>query len=157
MLTGDRLRLQEYLLSEQTLLNSTVAPVEPPVTRHRLGLAIIVTCQLMLILDATVMNVALPRIANDLHFSSTGLAWVMSSYTLAFGGLLLLGGRTGDLLGRRKLFVGGIALFTAASLAGGFATSAGWLLVARVLQGVGAAAAGPNTIALITTTFTGAR
>jgi len=145
-------------LSEQTLLAARAATTgEPPASRHRYALTVIVTCQLMLILDATVMNVALPRIAADLHFSPTGLAWVMNSYTLAFGGLLLLGGRTGDMLGRRRMFVGGIALFTVASLAGGFATSAGWLLAARVLQGVGAAAAGPNTIALITTTFTGAR
>jgi EmrB/QacA subfamily drug resistance transporter len=136
----------------------------PPIHRARkvqqrrgLALAIIVTCQLMLILDATVMNVALPRIQGDLHFSATGLAWVMSSYTLTYGGLLLLGGRAGDILGRRRTFIGGIALFTLASLAGGFATSAGWLLAARVLQGVGAAAAGPSTIALITTTFTEAR
>jgi EmrB/QacA subfamily drug resistance transporter len=120
-------------------------------------LAIIVSCQLMLILDATVMNVALPRIQSGLHFSATSLSWVMSAYTLTFGGLLLLGGRAGDIVGRRRMFVAGIALFTLASLAGGFATSAGWLLAARVLQGVGAAAAGPNTIALITTTFTGAR
>jgi EmrB/QacA subfamily drug resistance transporter len=108
----------------------------------------------MLILDATVMNVALPRIQSDLHFSATGLAWVMSSYSLTYGGLLLLGGRAGDILGRRRTFVAGLALFTVASLAGGLATSAGWLLAARVLQGVGAAAAGPSTIALITTTFT---
>jgi EmrB/QacA subfamily drug resistance transporter len=108
----------------------------------------------MLVLDATVMNVALPRIQVGLHFSATGLAWVMSAYTLTFGGLLLLGGRTGDILGRRRMFVAGIALFTAASLFGGFANSAGWLLAARALQGVGAAAAGPSTIALIATTFT---
>ena len=126
----------------------------PGAGRPGLALAIIVTCQLMLILDATVMNVALPRIQAGLHFSATGLAWVINSYTLAFGGLLLLGGRAGDILGRRRLFVGGIALFTFASLVGGLATSAGWLLAARVLQGIGAAAAGPNTIALITTTFT---
>jgi len=145
-------------LPEQTLVTSRASATSaPPASRHRLALAIIVTCQLMLILDATVMNVALPRIAEDLHFSRTGLAWVMNSYTLAFGGLLLLGGRAGDLLGRRRLFVAGIALFTLASLAGGFATSAGWLLAARVLQGVGAAMAGPNTIALIATTFTEAR
>jgi EmrB/QacA subfamily drug resistance transporter len=108
----------------------------------------------MLILDATVMNVALPRIQVGLHFSATSLAWVMSSYTLTYGGLLLLGGRAGDILGRRRMFVAGIALFTVASLAGGFATSAGWLLAARIAQGVGAAAAGPSTIALIATTFT---
>jgi EmrB/QacA subfamily drug resistance transporter len=119
-----------------------------------LALSIIVICQLMLILDATVMNVALPRIQVGLHFSATGLAWVMSAYTLTYGGLLLLGGRVGDILGRRRMFVAGIALFTVASLAGGFATSSAWLLAARALQGVGAAAAGPSTIALIATTFT---
>jgi EmrB/QacA subfamily drug resistance transporter len=108
----------------------------------------------MLILDATVMNVALPKIQVDLHFSATSLSWVISSYTLTFGGLLLLGGRAGDILGRRRMFIGGIALFTLASLAGGFAQSEAWLLSARVLQGVGAAAAGPSTIALLTTTFT---
>jgi EmrB/QacA subfamily drug resistance transporter len=129
----------------------------PPTRRPGLALAIVVTCQLMLILDATVMNVALPRIQAGLHFSPAGLAWVINSYTLAFGGLLLLGGRAGDMLGRRRLFIGGIALFTAASLLGGLATSAGWLIAARIAQGVGAAAAGPNTIALITTTFTEAR
>jgi len=145
-------------VSERTL--SAPVPVEehavpsPPAQRHGLALAIIVTCQLMLILDATVMNVALPRIQSGVHFSPTDLSWVMTSYTLSFGGLLLLGGRAGDMLGRRRLFVGGIALFTLASLAGGFAGSPGWLIAARVLQGVGAAAAGPNTIALIATTFT---
>jgi EmrB/QacA subfamily drug resistance transporter len=132
----------------------------PPPTRAahpRLSLAIIVTCTLMLILDATVMNVALPRIKDDLGFSPTGLAWVMSAYTLSFGGLLLLGGRAGDILGRRRLFLIGIAIFTVASLVGGLAPSAGWLLAARAAQGVGAAAAGPNTIALIATTFTDAK
>jgi EmrB/QacA subfamily drug resistance transporter len=151
-------------LSQQTdvVPNAAHPQVATPAThraeraRHRRGLAlaIIVTCQLMLILDATVMNVALPRIQADLHFSATSLAWVMSSYTLTYGGLLLLGGRAGDLLGRRRMFISGIALFTLASLAGGLATSASWLLIARVLQGVGAAVAGPSTIALIATTFT---
>jgi EmrB/QacA subfamily drug resistance transporter len=141
-------------VSQRTLPAPTLERTNAPPHRPALALAIIVTCQLMLILDATVMNVALPRIQSGLHFSSTGLAWVMSSYTLTFGGLLLLGGRAGDIFGRRRMFIAGIALFTLASLAGGFATSAGWLLTARVLQGVGAAAAGPSTIALITTTFT---
>ena len=129
----------------------------PAAGRHRLALAIIVTCQLMLVVDATVMNVALPRIQTALHFSSTGLTWVMTSYTLTFGGLLLLGGRAGDVWGRRRLFVAGAALFTVASLVGGLAPNSGWLLAARVAQGVGAAAAGPSTVALITTTFTEAR
>ncbi|HWB38570.1 MAG TPA: MFS transporter, partial [Rugosimonospora sp.] len=125
--------------------------------RPRLALALIVTSTLMLILDATVMNVALPRIRDDLGFSATSLAWVMSGYTLSFGGLLLLGGRAGDILGRRRVFLAGIALFTLASLVGGLAPTAGWLLAARIVQGAGAAAAGPNTIALIATTFTDAR
>jgi EmrB/QacA subfamily drug resistance transporter len=111
----------------------------------------------MLILDVTVMNVALPRIQTSMHMSATSLAWVLNAYTLTFGGLLLLSGRAGDIFGRRRMFLAGIALFTVASLGGGFAGSAGWLLVARVLQGVGAAAAGPNAIALITTTFTDPR
>ena len=129
----------------------------PTPDRPRLALALIVTSTLMLILDATVMNVALPRIRSDLGFSATGLAWVMSGYTLSFGGLLLLGGRAGDILGRRRMFLAGIALFTVASLVGGLAPTAGWLLAARVAQGVGAAAAGPNTIALVVTTFTDPR
>ncbi|HEY0806115.1 MAG TPA: MFS transporter [Pseudonocardiaceae bacterium] len=122
--------------------------------RPGLVLAILVTCQLMLAIDVTVMNVALPRIRADLGFSATGLSWVINAYTLIFGGLLLLGGRAGDLFGRRRMFIGGVVLFTIASLAGGLATSAGWLLAARIAQGLGAAAAGPSTLALITTTFT---
>jgi EmrB/QacA subfamily drug resistance transporter len=148
----------EYPVSQRTLSHATaVEPAAAPPGRHRLALAIIVTCQLMLILDATVMNVALPRIQAGLHFSATNLSWVITSYTLTFGGLLLLGGRAGDAFGRRRMFIAGIALFTVASLLGGFATSAGWLLATRVLQGVGAAAAGPSTIALIATTFTDPR
>jgi EmrB/QacA subfamily drug resistance transporter len=122
-----------------------------------LALAIILTCQLMLMVDATVMNVALPRIETGLHFSASSLAWVLDAYTLTFGGLLLLGGRLGDLFGRRRMFTGGILLFTVASLAGGFATSAGFLLAARVAQGVGAALAGPSAIALLNSTFTEAK
>jgi EmrB/QacA subfamily drug resistance transporter len=125
-----------------------------PKPRLGLVLAIVVTCQMMLILDTTVMNVALPTIQADLHFSRTGLSWVINAYALAFGGLLLTGGRAGDILGRRRLFLGGIALFTLASLCGGLAASPGQLLAARVAQGVGAALAGPNALALLTTTFT---
>jgi EmrB/QacA subfamily drug resistance transporter len=144
-------------MSNQT---SPVITASAPLTaphRSPWALAVILGAQLMLILDVTVMNVALPDLQADLHFSAAGLSWVMTSYALTFGGLLLLGGRAGDVYGRRRLFIGGIALFTLASLAGGFAPSAGWLIAARLLQGVGAAAAGPSTIALITTTFTDAR
>jgi len=132
-------------------------PRPEPRSRPGLSLAIILTCQLMLMVDATVMNVALPRIESGLHFSPSSLAWVLDAYTLTFGGLLLLGGRLGDLYGRRRLFTWGIVLFTVASLAGGFATSAAWLLAARVAQGVGAAAAGPSAIALLNSTFTEAK
>lgn len=111
----------------------------------------------MLILDATVMNVALPRIQSELGFTDTGLSWVMTAYSLVFGGLLLLGGRAGDLFGRRRTFVAGTAVFTAASLLGGLAGSAELLIAARVAQGVGAALAGPSTLALITGTFTEAK
>ncbi|WP_227984048.1 MFS transporter [Nocardia spumae] len=116
--------------------------------------ATLLTCQLMIVLDVTVMNVALPRIQSDLHFSATGLSWVMNAYTLVFGGLLLLGGRAGDLFGRRRMFILGAVVFTLASLGGGLAPSAAWLIVARIAQGFGGALAGPNTLALLTTTFT---
>jgi EmrB/QacA subfamily drug resistance transporter len=108
----------------------------------------------MLMLDITVMNVALPRISTDLGFTPAGLSWVMNAYTLVFGGLLLLGGRLGDLFGRRRVFLIGVAVFTAASLAGGLADSAWLLIAARIVQGVGAAMAGPSTLALITSTIT---
>jgi EmrB/QacA subfamily drug resistance transporter len=118
-----------------------------------IALAIIVTCQLMLILDATIVNIALPNIQRSLHFSATGLSWVVSAYSLAFGGLLLLGGRAGDILGRRRNFMVGIGVFTVASLLGGFATTSGWLLATRAAQGVGAAIAAPSALSLLMTTF----
>src|ERR1022692_2063559 len=92
------------------------------------ALAIVLCAQLMIILDMTVVNIALPTIARGLHLSAPSLSWVLNAYTLTFGGLLLLGGRAGDILGRRRVFMAGILLFTAASLAGGLATSAGGLL-----------------------------
>ena len=95
------------------------------------------SAQLMIILDATVVNIALPHIQAGLHFSTDGLSWVLNAYTLTFGGLLLLGGRAGDILGRRRVFLAGITLFTLASLAGGLATEAWWLLAARALRGPG--------------------
>ena len=139
----------------------------PPITKRtaaagvtgdagpRLGLAllIIATAQLMVVLDATIVNVALPHIQHALGFSGSGLEWVVNAYALAFGGLLLLGGRAGDLLGRRKVFIAGLLLFSAASLAGGFATSQAWLLAARVVQGAGAAVIAAAALALIATTF----
>ena len=121
--------------------------------RLGLALAVIATAQLMVVLDATIVNVALPHIQQALHFSGTNLEWVVNAYALAFGGLLLLGGRSGDLLGRRRIFIFGILLFTFASLLGGFATSQAWLLGARVLQGVGGAFAAPTSLSLIAVTF----
>ncbi|TLQ43170.1 MFS transporter [Streptomyces marianii] len=107
----------------------------------------------MVVLDATIVNIALPHIQRSLHFSTTGLAWVVSAYTLAFGGLLLLGGRTGDILGRRRVFVTGVLVFVVASLLGGLAQNAPQLLAARALQGAGGAVASPTALALISTTF----
>ncbi len=103
--------------------------------------------------DATIVNIALPHIQDALKFSTTDLTWVVSAYTLTFGGLLLLGGRAGDILGRRRVFMSGILLFTVASLLGGLAQEPWQLLAARVLQGVGGAIASPTSLALITTTF----
>src|SRR5262245_46440696 len=100
--------MSQTTLSEPAIERSAA----PPLHRRGLALAIIVTSQLMLIIDVTVMNVALPKIQTDLGFTRTGLSWVMSAYSLAFGGLLLLGGRAGDILGRRRMFVAGVALFT---------------------------------------------
>ena len=125
--------------------------------RRGLALAIVLGAQLMIILDLTVVNIALPSMARGLHFSVPALSWVLNAYTLTFGGLLLLGGRTGDILGRRRVFLAGIALFTAASLAGGLAQSAGWLLTARAAQGVGGAFASPAVLAMITTSFADGR
>jgi len=118
-----------------------------------LALTIIAASQLMVVLDATIVNIALPQIQQALGFSTTSLSWVLNAYTLTFGGLLLLGGRAGDILGRRRVFIAGILVFTLASLLGGMATSSGWLLAARALQGVGGAIAAPTALALITTNF----
>ncbi|MGW7607983.1 MFS transporter [Streptomyces sp. NPDC054766] len=122
---------------------------------HRLGpaLLVIATAQLMVVLDATIVNVALPDIQKALGFSGSGLEWVVNAYAVTFGGLLLLGGRAGDILGRRRMFVFGLLLFSAASLLGGFATSQSWLLTARAVQGVGGAVIAPTALALITTNF----
>jgi len=121
--------------------------------RRGIALAIMLCAQLMVILDATVVNIALPRIEAGLHFSPTSLSWVMNGYTLTFGGLLLLGGRAGDIFGRRRIFTAGISLFTVASLAGGLAPSAGMLLAARAAQGAGGALASPAVLALIVSSF----
>lgn len=121
--------------------------------RPGIALTVIAACQLMVVLDATIVNIALPHIQDALKFSTTDLTWVVSAYTLTFGGLLLLGGRAGDILGRRRVFMTGILVFTLASLLGGLAQEPWQLLAARALQGVGGAIASPTSLALITTTF----
>jgi len=130
-------------------------PVDASQRGRHLGAALLViaTAQLMVVLDATIVTVALPTIQHVLGFSGTGLEWVVNAYAVAFGGLLLLGGRAGDLLGRRRLFIAGLLLFSAASLVGGFATSPAWLLTARAVQGAGGAIVAPTALALIATTF----
>ena len=141
----------------RSITRRTAAPGGPEAgtAGPRLGLALLViaTAQLMVVLDATIVNVALPHIQRALGFSGSGLEWVVTAYALAFGGLLLLAGRAGDLLGRRKVFIAGLLLFSAASLAGGFATSQAWLLAARAVQGAGAAIIAATALALIATTF----
>jgi len=135
--------------------SNAAAPPDQGVPQRRLGLAlaVIATAQLMVVLDATIVNVALPHIQTALGFSGTNLEWVVNAYALAFGGLLLLGGRSGDLLGRRRIFIFGILLFSLASLLGGFATDQAWLLTARVVQGIGGALAAPTALSLIAVTF----
>src|SRR6187200_3700678 len=104
---------------------------------RRLALYILCAGALMIVLDTTIVNVALPSIQDDLNFSDSSLAWVVNAYLLTFGGFLLLGGRLGDLYGNRRLFLIGISLFTVASLACGLATSQAWLVTARAVQGLG--------------------
>ncbi len=121
--------------------------------RHGFALAVIAAAQLMVMLDLTIVNVALPSIQGNLHFSTTNLTWVIDAYVLVFGGLLLLGGRAGDIFGRRRMFFIGIGLFALASLAGGLANSQLLLVIARAVQGIGAAIASPTALALIAVTF----
>ena len=129
--------------------------MQPPLDAARKRWILALTClaQFMVILDISVVNVALPSIRNDLGFSAVDLQWVVNAYTLTFAGFLLLGGRAADLLGRRRVFVAGLLLFAVASLAGGLSTSQGMLIVARAVQGLGGAVVAPATLAIITTTF----
>jgi EmrB/QacA subfamily drug resistance transporter len=122
-------------------------------TNKWLALALLAAAQFVVVLDASIVNVALPSIGSDLNFSQDDLSWVVNAYVLVFGGFLLLGGRLADLLGRRRLFIIGLILFAAASLAGGLATSAGWLVAARAVQGLGAALLSPAALSLVTVLF----
>jgi len=134
----------------------TTAPGAKPSADPRRWRALILLCaaQFMVVLDASIVNVALPSIKVALHFSEASLPWVVNAYTLTFGGFLLLGGRAADLLGRRRVFMVGLVVFSGASLAGGLAQSEAWLIVARGVQGLGAAILSPATLSIITTTFT---
>jgi EmrB/QacA subfamily drug resistance transporter len=121
--------------------------------RPSVVLGVVLIAQLMFVLDMSIVNVALPSMQSALGFTPAGLSWVLNAYTLTFGGLLLFGARLGDLLGRRRVFVAGLALFSTASLVGGLADGATWLIAARAVQGIGAALAAPAVLALITSTF----
>src|SRR5216684_758175 len=118
-----------------------------------IALAVIVAAQFMVVLDVAIVNVALPSIRTDLHFSQEGLQWVITAYAIFFGGVLLLGGRLADLLGRRRLFMAGLLLFTVSSLLDGLAWSEGSLIAFRALQGLGAALLSPAALSILTTTF----
>jgi EmrB/QacA subfamily drug resistance transporter len=130
----------------------------PPTTQRHVSpwLVLVIAClaQFMVVLDATIVNVALPSIQKGLNFSPSSLQWVVNAYTLVFGGFLLLGGRAADLLGRKRLFVAGVILFSGASLLNGLAQSSTMLIAGRALQGLGAALVSPAALSIITTTFT---
>src|ERR1700722_3773484 len=120
-------------------------------------LTIACVAQFMVVLDVSIVNVALPSIGRDLSYSPTGLQWVVNAYVLTFAGFLLLGGRAADLFGRRRVYLFGLGLFTVASLVGGLAQNAAWLTTARAVQGIGGAFLSPATLTIIVTTFSGAR
>src|SRR5256714_5512295 len=128
-------------------------PAETQDPKRWIALGVIVAAQFMVVLDVAIVNVALPSIRTDLHFSQEGLQWVITAYALLFGGALLLGGRLADLLGRRRLFIAGLALFTVSSLLDGLAWSEGSLIAFRGLQGLGAALLSPAALSILTTTF----
>src|SRR6267154_4942304 len=121
--------------------------------RRWIALGLLATAQFVVVLDASIVNVALPSIGRALHFSQDSLSWVVNAYVLTFGGFLLLGGRLADLLGRRRVFIVGLIVFAFASLAGGLAQSESWLIAARAIQGLGAAIVSPAALSIITTTF----
>ena len=128
------------------------APLYTPRAKN-LALLLLAMTQFVIVIDASIVNVALPSIGRALNFARTDLSWVVNAYTLTFGGFLLLGGRLADLLGRRRMFMLGLVLFSVASFAGGVAQSEGWLIVARAVQGLGAAIVSPAALSIITTTF----
>jgi MFS family permease len=135
---------------------AAISPERTFLSTRRGAYLLLLLCavQFMDIIDSSIMNVALPSIRNDLGFSQQQLQWVLSGYLVTYGGFLLFGGRTADLIGRRRLLVAGTTLFAVCSLAGGLATNAGMLVGARVAQGVGAALMAPAGLSILTTSFT---
>jgi EmrB/QacA subfamily drug resistance transporter len=154
-MASDTNGIQRSAVQDGAVIASGIAPAPRRGPERRLGLALAVISltQLMLVLDELIVNTALLHIQEALHFSGTGLEWVVTGYAVTFGGLLLIGGRAGDILGRRRMLRTGIAVFTLASLLGGLATLSWQLITARVLQGAGAALAAPAALSLIAVTF----
>ena len=152
-----RLRVVPEAINQiQTEKPQMETKVEKPKALPRnlnIALVVIALAQLMVVLDVAIVNVALPSIQRELHFAATDLEWVVNAYAIAFGGLLLLGGRAGDLFGRRRMFIIGALMFTAGSMAGGLATSSGFLVAARAAQGIGAAILAPTALSLLAATF----
>ncbi len=140
-------------IEQSPVTRPSVGQEAPVPSRLGLALVVIAAAQLMIVLDATIVNVALPHIQRALGFSGSGLEWVVTAYSLAFGSLLLLGGRLGDIYGRRRVFMAGVAVFSFGSFFGGLATSEWWILLSRAVQGAGGALAAPTALALIATTF----
>jgi EmrB/QacA subfamily drug resistance transporter len=142
----------------ETLTPTATVVESPPAGVSSKWLVLVIACmaQFMVVLDASVVNIALPSVQRGLHFSPANLQWIVNGYTLVFGGFLLLGGRAADLLGRKRLFLAGVLLFSVASLVNGFAQTSGMLIVGRGLQGLGGALVSPAALAIITTTFTDA-
>jgi EmrB/QacA subfamily drug resistance transporter len=137
-------------------MTSLSQPKTPPLYTPRgknLALVLLAMTQFVIVIDASIVNVALPSIGAALHFAPADLSWVVNAYVLTFGGFLLLGGRVADLLGRRRMFMLGLVVFSLASFAGGIAQSAGWLIAARAVQGLGAAMVAPAALSIITVTF----
>src|ERR671927_364913 len=141
------------MISERERMMSVALESEQRIGRRWLALAVIVAAQFMVVLDVAIVNVALPSIRTDLHFSQENLQWVITAYAILFGGVLLLGGRLADLLGRRRMFLVGLALFTVSSLLDGLAWSETSLIGFRALQGLGAALLSPAALSILTTTF----
>src|SRR4051812_19796413 len=150
---GKNRLVEEVAMSHTTPTTASVEAGARAGGRLGLALLVIATAQLMMVLDDTVANVALPSIQAQFGMSESALPWVINAYVLAFGGLLLFGGRVGDLFGRLRVLRLGLVIFTAASLAGGLAPTSELLIAARGIQGIGAALVAPNALALIATTF----